>query len=114
MDIKKINEIVNELLKMPETKEEAIKRVKQSPNLKAMAEELAFRQAVVNVLILSGVVSENDLNASLKHFEEQIYEQFAEELLDMIDEAKKEQDAFTNFALNDLDDSDDDLPAAKA
>ncbi len=84
------DDLLNGFLKMPKTKEEAINYIKKFPSMKVSVEDMAFRQTVINTLILSGIVTENDLNASLKHFEDQLYEQFAEELLEMVKELEEE------------------------
>ena len=61
--------------------------------MKAGIEEMAFRQVIINTLILSGLRTENDFNASVKHFEEELYDEFADELLNMVDELEKAKDA---------------------
>ena len=85
-------DLLNGFLKMPKTKEEAKAYIKKFPSMRASVEDMAFRQTVINVLILSGAVTENDLNASIKHFEDQLYEEFATELLNMVDELEKAAD----------------------
>ena len=84
-----IDDLLNGFLKMPKTHEEAVNYIKKFPTMKASIEDMAFKQTVINILILAGLVTENDLNASVKHFEDQLYDQFANELLDMVDEIEK-------------------------
>ncbi len=88
----KFDDLLNGFLKMPKTKEEAVNYIKKFPSMAASVEDMAFKQVVINTLILAGIVTENDLNASLKHFEEKLYEEFAEELLKMVDELEQVKD----------------------
>ena len=88
----KFEDLLNGFLKMPKTHEEAKEYIKKFPNMKASVEDMAFRQVIINTLILSGLITENDLNASMKHFEDQLYDEFADELLAMVDELEKAQD----------------------
>lgn len=88
----KFEDLLNGFLKMPKTHEEAKEYIKKFPNMKASVEDMAFRQVIINTLILSGLITENDLNASLKHFEDQLYDEFADELLKMVDELENAKD----------------------
>lgn len=86
-----LDDLFGGLFKAPMTKENAISLIKGSATAKATVEEMAFRQVVANVLILSGLVSETDFGLSLKHFEEQLYDQLAEELMATIEEYDREK-----------------------
>lgn len=100
----KFEDLLNGFLKMPKTHEEAKEYIKKFPNMKASVEDMAFRQVIINTLILSGLITENDLNASLKHFEDQLYDEFADELLKMVDELENAKD----LGLEEVDFPDDD------
>ena len=89
----KFEDLLNSFLKTPKTHDEAKEYIKNFPSVKAGVEEMAFRQVMINTLILSGLITENDFNASVKHFEEKLYDEFADELLNMADELEKAKDA---------------------
>lgn len=106
----KFEDLLNGFLKMPKTHEEAKEYIKKFPNMKASVEDMAFRQVIINTLILSGLITENDLNASLKHFEDELYNEFADELLKMVDELENAKD----IQLEEVDlpeDDEDDWPS---
>ena len=88
----KFEDLLNGFLKMPKTHDEAKEYIKNFPSMKASIEEMAFRQVIIDTLILSGLITENDFNASVKHFEEKLYDEFADELLNMADELEKAKD----------------------
>ena len=88
----KFEDLLNGFLKTPKTHDEAKEYIKKFPSVKAGIEEMAFRQVIINTLILSGLITENDFNASVKHFEEKLYDEFADELLNMADELEKAKD----------------------
>lgn len=75
------DKLLEEFLRLPKTLDEAIEYVKKNPVMNNTIEDMAFKQTIVNVLILAGLVSENDLNASIEHFKNQLYEEFGKELL---------------------------------
>ena len=89
----KFEDLLNGFLKTPKTHDEAKEYIKKFPSMKASVEEMASRQAIINTLILSGLITENDFNASVKHFEEKLYDEFADELLNMADELEKAEEA---------------------
>ena len=89
----KFEDLLNGFLKTPKTHDEAKEYIKKFPSVKAGIEEMAFRQVIINTLILSGLITDNDFNASVKHFEEELYDEFADELLNMVDELEKAKDA---------------------
>lgn len=97
----KLDEMLNNLLKVPETLEECIAYIKKNPMMSSTIEDMAFKQTVVNVLVLANLVTENDFNASVIHFKEQLFEEFGKELLKEIEEMKQEDDE------EEYDDSDD-------
>ena len=101
----KLDEILNELaevLKIPETKEEAIAYIKQDPNCLAFVEDMAFRQVVINILVAANIISEKDFNDSVSHFKALFLDKFADELLEKIKAAK------ADLKYNDDQDCDDD------
>lgn len=100
----KFEDLLNGFLKTPKTHDEAKEYIKKFSNVKAGVEEMAFRQVIINTLILSGLITENDFNASVKHFEEKLYDEFADELLNMAGELEKAKDA----ELEEADSPDDD------
>lgn len=114
----KFEDLLNGFLKMPKTHDEAKEYIKKFPSMKASVEEMAFRQVIINTLILSGLITENDFNASIKHFEEELYDEFADELLNMVDELEKAKEAeLEKVDLPDDDDEEDwlsDREVAKA
>ena len=85
--------MLEEFLKLPATLEEAIAYIKKNPMLSNTIEDMAFKQTIVNVLILAGIVTENDFNASVNHFKEQLYEDFGRELLKEADQVRAEEEA---------------------
>ena len=86
-------DLLNGFLKTPKTREEAKEYIKNFPGVKAGVEEAAFRRTVTNTLILSGLITENDFDASVRHFEEELYDEFADELLAMVGELEKAEEA---------------------
>lgn len=88
----KFDDLLNGFLQMPKTHDEAKEYIQKFPSMKASIEDMAFRQVVINTLILAGLVTENDLNASIKHFEDQLYDEFADELLKMVEEMENSKD----------------------
>ena len=86
-------DLLNGFLKTPKTREEAKEYIKNFPGVKAGVEEAAFRRVVMNTLILSGLITENDFNASLRHFEEETYDELADELLAVAGELEKAEEA---------------------
>ena len=86
-------DLLNGFLKTPKTREEAKEYIKKFPGVKAGVEEAAFRRVVTNALILSGLITENDFDASLRHFEEETYDELADELLNMVGELEKAEEA---------------------
>jgi hypothetical protein len=89
----KLEEMLEEFLRLPATLDEAIAYIKKNPVLSNTIEEMAFKQTIVNVLILAGIVSENDFNASVNHFKEQLYEEFGKELLKESEKVRAEEEA---------------------
>lgn len=75
------DKLLEEFLRLPKTLDEAIEYVKKNPVMNSTIEDMAFKQTVINVLILAGLVSENDFNASVEHFKNHLYEEFGKELL---------------------------------
>lgn len=86
-------DLLNGFLKTPKTKEEAKEYIKNFPGVKAGVEEAAFRRTVTNALILSGLITENDFDASVRHFEEELYDELADELLAAVGELEKAEEA---------------------
>lgn len=86
-------DLLNGFLKTPKTREEAKEYIKNFPGVKAGVEEAAFRRTVTNALILSGLITENDFDASVRHFEEEMYDELADELLNMVGELEKAEGA---------------------
>ena len=87
----KLDEILNELaeaIKLPETKEEAIDYIKKDPSCLAFVEEMAFRQVIINILVVANIISEEDFNDSVSHFKALFLDRFADELLEKIKAAK--------------------------
>lgn len=78
----KLDKLLEELLNLPKTLEEAVTYVKKNPVMKTTIDEMAFKQTVINLLIAAGLVSENDFNASVEYFKNQLYEEFGKELLE--------------------------------
>ena len=70
-----------DFLTVPKTLEEAITYVKNNTMLNSMVEDIAFKQTVLNILVAAGLVSENDFNASVGFFRNNLYEEFGKELL---------------------------------
>jgi len=97
----KLEEMLEEFLKLPATLEEAIAYIKKNPVLSNTIEDMAFKQTLVNVLILAGIVSENDFNASVNHFKEQLYEEFGKELLKESEKVRAEEEAETDVDWDD-------------
>jgi len=106
------DKLLEDFLRLPQTLEEAIEYVKNNPVMNATIEDLAFKQTVINVLILAGLVSENDFNASVEHFKNQLYEDFGKELLrESVEVEAKEKQLEEE---SDIDtDWDDELPPGK-
>ena len=94
--------LLEEFLKLPKDLPEAIAFVKRNPVMKTTIEEMAFKQTVINLLIAAGLISENDFNASVEYFKNQLFEEFGKELL-------KEAQA---IELEESEDDDDDWPEA--
>ena len=99
-DFKKLLE---DFLKLPADIKEATSMVKRSAYIRSAAEEIAFRQTVINILVLAGIVTENDFNASVAHFKEKAFDDFAKKLLQE-SQLIKEQ----NITIDDLFDDDED------
>jgi len=108
-DFKKILE---DFLKLPANLTEATSLVKKSAYIRSAAEEIAFRQTVINILVLAGIVTENDFNASVAHFKEKAFDDFAKKLLQESQMIKEQnitfEDLFKEDIENSLDDEDDD------
>ena len=101
----KLDKILNELaeaIKLPETKEEAIAYIQKEPNCLAFVEDMAFRQVIINVLVVANIISEKDFNDSVAHFKSLFLDKFADELLEKIKAAK------TDLKHDDDQDCDDD------
>ena len=75
------DKLLEEFLRLPKNLDEAIEYVKKNPVMNNTIEDMVFKQTIINVLIIAGLVSENDLNASIDHFKNQLYEEFGKELL---------------------------------
>jgi len=72
-----------------DTQEKAEARINKCDSLSAIIEDMAFRQTVLHVLLLAGIVTENDFNASLEHFKKENTAIFAEQLLLEIQRVKE-------------------------
>ena len=84
--------------------------IKKSKSTVALAEDLAFKQTVLNVLFLSGVVTENDFNASFEHFKEEMLDTYAKALLEEITAAKElDLDTSLDDLFGSITDEEDDL-----
>jgi len=81
MTIDEILKILTDAIKTPETVEEAIEYIKNDPVCQTTIEDLAFKQVVVNTLVASGIVTEEDFNKSIGYFKGLITKNFAENLL---------------------------------
>lgn len=101
-------DLLQELLKLPNTLEEATEFVRQNPMMQATVSEMAFKQTVINLLIAAGLVSENDFNASVEHFKRQLYDEFGKELLREADAIRREAAADDDD--EDLDEEQNDVP----
>jgi len=84
--------------------------IKKSKSTVALAEDLAFKQTVLNVLFLSGMVTENDFNASFEHFKEEMLDTYAKALLEEITAAKElDLDTSLDDLFGAITDEEDDL-----
>ena len=113
----KLDEILNELaeaIKLPETKEEAIAYIQKDHSCLAFVEEMAFRQVIINILVVANIISEKDFNESVSHFKALFLDKFADELLEKIKAAKADlkYDDDQDYA-DDEDDFDDWLDDGK-
>jgi len=75
-------------LEIPGTLDEAIKFLEKDEASQLAIENMAFKQVVLNILIAAHITTENDFNASVEYFKKLFTQQFAEELLKGITEAK--------------------------
>ena len=80
---------INDLLNI-KTVEEAKKYVLANPQLQMSAETMAFRQTILNILLVAGLVTENDFNAALEHFKDEANNIFASKLLEEVKKANEE------------------------
>ena len=83
----KLDELLKSLtgeLKIPGTLEEAVDQINKDPVCQTTIEDLTFKQVVINILIASGIVTEDDFNQSVTHFKNLLTKQFAENLLERL------------------------------
>ena len=97
-----------EKLKIPQTVDEAIKVLENDEASQVIIEDMAWKQTVQNILVVSQLVSEEDFAATITHFKNLFTKQFAEKMIENL-EAHKKAIALKQTA-DDLDslDSDDD------
>lgn len=97
-----------EKLKIPQTVDEAIKVLENDEASQVIIEDMAWKQTVQNILVVSQLVSEEDFAATITHFKKLFTKQFAEKMIENL-EAHKKAIALKQTA-DDLDslDSDDD------
>jgi len=80
--------------------EKAESYLEKNEGIRALAEEMAFRQTVIKIFLLSGLVTENDFNISVEQFKRDNIHIFAEKLLANIKQAqehrKQEEEEFEN------------------
>ena len=81
MTIEDLIRMLAESADMPKTPEEALEYISRDPACQSTIEELAFKQTIINILIASGLVTENDFNASINHFKGAFAQEFAEHLM---------------------------------
>ena len=105
------DDIFEEFIKPPKDLKEAEEQLRKMPTVQDKVAEMAFRQTVINILILSGAVKENDLNASLKHFEDSLYQQFAKDYMELCEKAAKK---LKEVELEDEEEIEEDDEVAKA
>ena len=80
---------IDDLLNI-KTVEEAKKYVLANPQLQMSAETMAFRQTILNILLVAGLVTENDFNAAIEHFKDEANNIFASKLLEEVKKANEE------------------------
>ena len=97
-----------EKLKIPQIVDEAIKVLENDEASQVIIEDMAWKQTVQNILVVSQLVSEEDFAATITHFKKLFTKQFAEKMIENL-EAHKKAVALKQIA-DDLDslDSDDD------
>jgi len=97
-----------EKLKIPQTVDEAIKVLENDEASQVIIEDMAWKQTVLNILIASNTVSEEDFTATITHFKKLFTKQFAEKMIENL-EAHKKAVALKQSTENlDFLDSDDD------
>lgn len=74
--------IFGEFCKLPETLEEALDYVNNSELYQANIDDLAFKKVVTNVLITSGLVTDEDFDSSINYFKDQLTRKYAESVLE--------------------------------
>lgn len=99
-----ITKFLEDILQLPKTEEAALKYVKDNPVLKSSVEELAFKQTIKSILILAGIVTENDFDLSCEHFKNNLYESLAKELLEAAQQFEEEMRAEEEKEDDDWDD----------
>ena len=83
--------IFGEFCKLPETIEEAIDYVNSSELYQATIDDLAFKKVVTNVLITSGLVTDEDFDSSINYFKDQLTRKYAESVLEQANRLRMER-----------------------
>ena len=100
-----------EKLKIPQTVDEAIKVLENDEASQVIIEDMAWKQTVLNILVASKIVSEEDFTATITHFKNLFTKQFAEKMIENLEAHKKAvalKQRTDDLDFLDSDDSDDD------